>query len=66
MLYTRQENGPKDPYKAAMNHTVGQLDDLFSDGPDDDGDLPGGPVTESGKDESEPVTPPTSSRTSAS
>ncbi len=65
VLYTRQENGPKDAYKAAMTLTVGQLDDVFATD-DDDEVFDEDPVTPAGKDVPQLEKRPTSSPTSAS
>lgn len=52
-IYSRQDNGPKDAYKAAMNLTVGDLDRVF--GEDEPEVMDDEPVTESGKDGSQPA-----------
>lgn len=52
-LYSRQDNGPKDPYKAAMDLRVSQLDGCFAEDDDEDDGLPGNERTEpseAGKD----------------
>lgn len=52
VVYKRQENGPKDPYKAAMSLTVGDLDAAFAQGDDDEDDaVAGEALSELGKDE---------------
>lgn len=52
-LYARQENGPKNPYKAAMDLKVSQLDACFApDEPDETEDgLPGAEPSAAGNGE---------------
>jgi hypothetical protein len=53
-LYARQDNGPKNPYKAAMDLTVGQLAGCFGAADDDEDGLPGSEQSPAGNDGEQP------------